>query len=55
MIKSMSPMKPLTSGVGRGGGKGNLGVILVRVCEPVFKTYLIQLPGLRKKQTHSYT
>ena len=34
----------LSLGEGRGGGVGNLGVIVVRVCEPVFQN----LP-------HSYT
>ena len=35
---------------GGGGGGGNLGVILVRVCEPYFKTYPIHIPGLRKNE-----
>ena len=33
---------------GGGGGVGNLGVILVQVCEPVFQNLLHSYPGLRK-------
>ena len=39
---------------GRGGG-GNLGVILVRVCEPVFQNLPHSYTWPLKKQTHSYT
>ena len=35
-------------GGGPGGGGSNLGVILVRICEPVFQDYPIHIPGLRK-------
>ena len=40
---------------GGGGEGGNLRVILVRVCGPVFETYPNHIPGLRKKMTYSYT
>ena len=40
---------------GGGGGGGNLGVILVRVCDPVFENYPNHIPGLRKNMTYSYT
>ena len=33
----------------RGGGGGNLRVILVRVCGPIFETYPNHIPCLRKK------
>ena len=38
-----------------GGGGGNLGVILVRVCEPVFQNLPDSYTWPSKKQTHSYT
>ena len=41
--------------LGGGGEGGNLRVILVRVCGPVFETYPNHIPGLRKKMTYSYT
>ena len=40
--------------ISRGGG-GNLGVILVRVCEPVFQNLPHSYTWPSKKQTHSYT
>ena len=39
---------------GRGGG-GNLGIILVRVCEPVFRNLSHSYTWPLKKRTHSYT
>ena len=41
-------------GGGEGGG-GNLGVILVRVCEPVFQNLPHSYTWPLKKRTHSYT
>ena len=38
-----------------GGGGGNLGVILVRVCEPVFQNLPHSYTWPSKKRTHSYT
>ena len=38
-----------------GLGKGNLGVIVVRVCEPVFRNLSHSFTRPLKKQTHSYT
>ena len=40
---------------GGGGGGGNLGVILVRVCEPVFQNLPHSYTWPLKKRTHSYT
>ena len=37
------------------GGGGNLGVILVRVCEPVFQNLPHSYTWPSKKRTHSYT
>ena len=42
-------------GGGGGGGGGNLGVILVRVCEPVFQNLPQSYTWSPKKRTHSYT
>ena len=42
-------------GVGWGGGGGNLGVILVRVCEPVFQNLPHSYTWPLEKRTHSYT
>ena len=42
-------------GGGGGGGKGNLGVILVRVCEPVFQNLPHSYTWSSKKWTYSYT
>ena len=39
----------------RGWGAGNLGVILVRVCEPVFQNIPHSYTWPLKKRTHSYT
>ena len=49
-ILSQGCAKPRGVGWGWGGGGecGNLGVILLWVCEPVFQTYPIHMPGLRK-------
>ena len=51
-----------TSGVGGGGGggwgaggEGNLGVIVVRVCEPAFQNLPHSYTWFLKKWTHSYT
>ena len=41
-------------GEGRGGG-GNLGVILVRVCEPVFQNLPHSYTWPSKKRAQSYT
>ena len=41
-------------GVGGGGG-GNLGIILVRVCVPVFRNLPHSYTWPLKKRTHSYT
>ena len=41
-------------GVG-GGRRGNLGVTVVRVCEPVFKNLPHSNTWPLKKRTHSYT
>ena len=40
---------------GWGGEEGNLGVILVRVCEPVFQNLPHSYTWPSKKRTHSYT
>ena len=40
---------------GGGGGGVNLGVILVRVCEPVFQNLPHSYTWPLKKRTHSYT
>ena len=37
------------------GGGGSLGVILVRVCEPVFQNLAHSYTRPSKKRTHSYT
>ena len=42
-------------GSGGGGGGGNLGVILVRVCKPVFQNLPHSYTWPSKKRTHSYT
>ena len=42
-------------GVGGRGRGGNLGVILVRVCEPVFQNLPDSYTWPSKKRTHSYT
>ena len=42
-------------GVGWGEGEGNLGVILVRVCEPVFQNLPHSYTSPLEKGTHSYT
>ena len=42
-------------GGGWGGGAGNLGVILVRVCDPVFQNLPHSYTWPLKKRTHSYT
>ena len=42
-------------GCGEGGGGCNLGVILVRVCVPVFKNLPHSFTWPLKKRTHSYT
>ena len=47
-------IKPSGAG-GGGGGGGNLGVNLVRVCEPVFRNLPHSYTWPLKKQTHSYT
>ena len=46
-----------TLGAGGWGGDwaGNFGVILVRVCEPVFQNLLYSYTWPLKKRTHSYT
>ena len=48
---------PRGGGGGGGGGEGggNLGVILVRVCEPVFQKLPHSYTWPSKKRTHSYT
>ena len=38
-----------------GGGPGNLGVIAVRLCEPVFQNLPHSYTWPLKKRTHSYT
>ena len=43
------------AGGGGGGGGGNFGVILVRVCEPVFQNLPHSYTWPSKKRTHSYT
>ena len=43
------------SSAGGGGGGGNYGVILVRVCEPVFQNLPDSYTWPSKKRTHSYT
>ena len=49
-------MYSLLGGVGGvGGGGGNLGVVLVRVCEPVFQNLSHSYTWPLKKRTHSYT
>ena len=40
---------------GAGAEEGNLGVILVRVCEPVFQNLPHSYTWPSKKRTHSYT
>ena len=40
---------------GGGGGVVNLGVILLRVCEPVFQNLPHSYTWPSKKRTHSYT
>ena len=42
-------------GGGGGGVGGNLGVLLVRVCEPVFRNLPHSYTWPLKKRTHSYT
>ena len=48
-------LRPQCYLVGGGGGGGNLGVILVRVCEPVFQNLPHSYTWPSKKRTHSYT
>ena len=57
LMPIFSILVPLFSGewwVGGGGG-GNLGVLLVRVCEPVFRNLPHSYTWPLKKRTHSYT
>ena len=44
-----------TSSFGAAASGGNLGVILVRVCEPVFQNLPHSYTWPSKKRTHSYT
>ena len=50
---SKSYLRP--RGGGGGGVKGNLGVIVVRVCEPEFRNLPHSYTWPLKKWTHSYT
>ena len=45
----------IRGGGGGGGGEVNLGVILVRVCVPVFGNVPHSYTWPLKKRTHSYT
>ena len=55
MPNSVDPDQTAPSGAVLGWGGGNLGVVLVQVCEPVFQNLPHSYTWPLKKQTYSYT
>ena len=51
----MSLCSQVAGWAGGGGGLGNLGLIVVRVCEPVFQNLPHSYTQPLKKRTQSYT